>query len=49
VLDDMRQRLHEWMQDTHDPLLHGAVPLPPGGVANDPDGRSPEEPPALHG
>ena len=49
VLDDMRQRLQAWMEATDDPLLRGPVPLPPGAVANDPDGRSPEEPPTLHG
>ena len=49
VLDDMRQRLMTWMQVTNDPLLHGPVPLPPGAVANDPDDRSPDDPPSLHG
>ncbi len=49
VLDDMRQRLQAWMEATDDPLLRGPVPLPPGAVANDPDGQSPSEPPAHHG
>jgi arylsulfatase A-like enzyme len=49
VLDDMRQRLKDWMQRTGDPLLHGPVPLPPGAVANDPDDRSPEDPLSVHG
>jgi hypothetical protein len=41
---DMRARLHDWMVATNDPLLHGPVAAPPGAVANDPDGISPEEP-----
>ena len=49
VLDDLRQRLTAWMQRTHDPLLHGPVPLPPGAVANDPDDRSPDDPLLVHG
>jgi N-sulfoglucosamine sulfohydrolase len=49
VLDDMRQRLTTWMQITHDPLLNGHVPLPPGAVANDPDDRSPDDPLSVHG
>lgn len=49
VFDDMRQRLNNWMQATDDLLLQGAVPLPSGAVANDPDGLSPSESPTLHG
>lgn len=41
VLGDMRARLDRWMRDTDDPLLRGAVPVPPGAVANDPDDVSP--------
>ena len=44
VLGEMRQRLDGWMRRTQDPLLQGDVPLPPGGQANDPAGRSPNEP-----
>lgn len=44
VLDEMRGRLERWMQRTDDPLLHGALPLPPGGVTNDPDALSPNSP-----
>jgi arylsulfatase A-like enzyme len=49
VLDEMRGRLETWMQRTHDPLLHGPVPLPPGAAANDPDDRSPDDPLSVHG
>ncbi|MEN9936686.1 MAG: hypothetical protein RLZZ387_3265 [Chloroflexota bacterium] len=49
ILSDMRARLERWMRDTGDPLLGGPVPLPPGGVANDPDGLSPSEPTTVVG
>ncbi|MFO7170857.1 MAG: sulfatase-like hydrolase/transferase, partial [Chloroflexota bacterium] len=49
VLRDMRARLEQWMQATDDPLLRGPVPLPPGAVANDPDGVSPNEPTSIVG
>jgi arylsulfatase A-like enzyme len=49
VLNDMRGRLAAWMQRTHDPLLNGPVPLPPGALANDPDDRSPDDPLSVHG
>lgn len=44
VLADMRRRLERWMQATHDPLLRGPIPAPPGAHFNDPDGLSPYEP-----
>jgi len=43
VLKEMRGRLEQWMRDTHDPLLAGAVPAPKGAEINDPDGLSPQE------
>jgi arylsulfatase A-like enzyme len=47
VLDDMRGRLRRWMRRTDDPLLYGPVPAPSGAQVNDPDGRSPSEPPRV--
>lgn len=41
---DMRARLHGWMVSTNDPLLKGPVAAPPGTMANDPNGISPQEP-----
>jgi arylsulfatase A-like enzyme len=40
----LRNRLDHWMRDTHDPLLNGPVPLPPGARANAPDSHSFLEP-----
>jgi len=45
TLQDMRTRLNTWMKATADPLLKGPVPLPPGAIANDVDGVSPQERP----
>lgn len=50
-LQEMRQRLEQWMTATHDPLLlHQPVPTPLGTLVNDPDGLSPREPakPRIH-
>ena len=44
VADDLRARLSRWMRETDDPLLDGAVPLPPGTWANAPDQTSAGEP-----
>ncbi|MET0326951.1 MAG: sulfatase [Ilumatobacteraceae bacterium] len=44
VLDDLRQRLHDWMVRTDDPLLDGPVPPAPGTVYNTPEQISPDEP-----
>lgn len=43
VLEDMRNKLTQWMRDTNDPLLQGDVPLPPGAEMNWPDARSANE------
>ncbi|MCW3068415.1 MAG: sulfatase [Solirubrobacterales bacterium] len=44
TLDQMRDRLHSWMVETEDPLLHGDPSPPPGAEVNDPDQLSPSEP-----
>ena len=41
ILDDMRNRLDEWMRATDDPLLNGPVPPAIAGRVSDPDGVSP--------
>jgi N-sulfoglucosamine sulfohydrolase len=47
ALEEMRGRLARWMQATNDPILRGPIPLPPGAVANDPNGTSPNERPVA--
>lgn len=44
ILEEMRTRLDEWMESTHDPLLRGPVPAPPGAELNEPDQMSPSYP-----
>jgi hypothetical protein len=44
ALNEMRGRLDAWMKRTHDPLLAGPVPAPPGAKVNPVDGISPREP-----
>jgi N-sulfoglucosamine sulfohydrolase len=44
VRGELEHRLHEWMVQTDDPLLHGPVPPPPGAFVNDPAGISATEP-----
>ena len=44
VLHSLRERLYDWMVDTHDPLLDGPVLPPPGAVVNDQSQTSPNEP-----
>lgn len=36
IRDDLLARLDAWMEETDDPLRHGAVPVPPGARVNDP-------------
>jgi arylsulfatase A-like enzyme len=45
TLEEMRGRLTAWMERTDDPLLRGQVPLPEGGITNDPDDLSPGDTP----
>lgn len=47
VLQDMRDRLKGWMNETDDPLLHGNLPAPKWSVANNPDGVSVREKPEI--
>ncbi len=47
VLEALRERLHNWMVATDDPLLLGPVEPPAGAEINDPDQISAEEPPQV--
>ena len=44
ILEELRGRLHDWMQETDDPLLAGHVDPPPGVELNLPDQLSASEP-----
>jgi len=44
VLEEMRDRLDQWMSTTSDPLLHGPIVAPHGAELNDPDQMSPSYP-----
>ena len=45
ILEELRQRLQDWMVQTDDPLRHGPVPPPPGALINAQTDRSASEPP----
>jgi N-sulfoglucosamine sulfohydrolase len=49
VAADLRARLERWMRETEDPLLHGAVPPPPGAQINLQDQRSADDPTVAAG
>jgi len=42
IAEELADRLQRWMDETHDPLLSGPVPLPPGALVNPIDGDTPE-------
>jgi len=44
ILQEMRERLGNWMKRTDDPLLRGRVGVPKSARVNDPNGLSPKEP-----
>ena len=44
ILEELRERLDNWMYTTDDPLLHGPVPAPNGAELNDPEHMSPSYP-----
>ena len=47
IRDEMRARLHAWMERTHDPLLHGGIELPEFGLAWPQDAPGPIGKPSL--
>jgi N-sulfoglucosamine sulfohydrolase len=49
ALEKMRGRLDRWMHGTKDPILRGPIAAPPGALANDPEGISPNETPKAAG
>lgn len=42
ILQEMRNRLNYWMQETNDPLLQGDIPVPPDGITTSADAYSPD-------
>ena len=44
VLEAMRAKLLQWMEEANDPLLSGSIPAPEGALVNDPDALSADEP-----
>ena len=49
VLDDMRERLERWMEETDDPLRHGDLEPPTGVEINHPDQSSAADPTHVTG
>lgn len=49
ILQQMQKHMDDWMHSTNDPLLHGPVPLPPGGRSAPVNGISPKEMPTSQG
>ncbi len=49
VLEEMRQRLDRWMEETEDPLRKGFVEAPEGARVTDTDARSPGGPSHIVG
>ena len=43
TLQDMRDRLEDWMTRTDDPILAGPIAPPPGAVVNDPTDLHPQD------
>ena len=44
ILEELRERLDDWMRATNDPLLYGPVSPPHGVELNDPDQMSATDP-----